>query len=115
MRIGIDEAAPAAAIKRRPLDLRLSQAIGDRIDGSRMMPHAAMTAFDLDAFGGRGSLFHANLPGTDSVGAAEDRGGRHRRWFRQRPAETKVLFAGTVAAHHFIDAPGVGRPRMAAE
>ena len=59
-------------------------------------------------------LFHAALPGADAVGAAEDRGGRHRRRLRQRAAETVVLFVGAAAARHLVDAPGVGRLRAAA-
>ena len=47
----------------------LRQAIGDRVDHGGMMAHAAMAALDLDAFGGRGSLFHTALPGADAVGA----------------------------------------------
>ena len=50
MRIRINHAAPAGAIERRPFAFRLRQAIGDRIEGGRVMAHAAMAAFDLDAF-----------------------------------------------------------------
>src|SRR6202795_2844569 len=74
-----------------------------------MMAHAAMAAFDLDAFGLCGGLFHAALPRADAVGAAEDRGGRHRRRARQRSTEPSILFVGAAAARHLIDAPGVGR------
>src|SRR4051794_34047888 len=51
VRIGIDQAAPAAPIERRPFALALRQAIGDRVDDGGMMAHATMAAFDLDAFG----------------------------------------------------------------
>src|SRR5579872_1388695 len=115
MRIGINEAAPAVAVKWLPPAFRLRQAIGDRVDDGRMVAHAAMAAFDLDAFGSRGGLFHAALPGADPVGAAEDRGRRHWRWFRQRAAETMIFFACRTAAHRLIDTPGVGRPRITAE
>src|SRR6266699_577334 len=57
--IGIDQAAPAAAVERRPFAFGLRQTIGHRVNGSGMMAHAAMAAFDLDAFGLRGALFHA--------------------------------------------------------
>ena len=60
-------------------------------------------------------LFHAALPRADAVGAAEDRGGRHRRCFRERPAEPAILFVGAAAARHLIDAPGVGCLRIAGE
>ena len=50
MRIWIDHAAPARAIERRPFAFGLRQTIGDRVDHGRMMAHAAMAAFDLDAF-----------------------------------------------------------------
>src|SRR5437879_2774011 len=79
MRVRIHQAAPAASIERRPLALRLRQAIGHRIDNGRVMAHAAMAALDFDALGTRGSLLHAALPGADAIGAAEDRGGRYRR------------------------------------
>ena len=49
-RIGINETAPAAAVERLPLPFGLGEAIGHGIDDGRMMPHAAMAAFDLDAF-----------------------------------------------------------------
>src|SRR5512140_3740059 len=110
-RIGIDEAAPAAAVERRPLALGLGEAIGHGIDDRGMMAHAAMAAFDLDAFRRRRSLFHAALPRADAVGAAEDRGGRHRRRFRKRSAEAVILLLGAATAGHLIDAPGVGRLR----
>src|ERR1700712_4506243 len=71
-RIRIHQAAPSAAIERLPLAFGLRQPISHRIDHGGMMTHAAMAAFDLDAFGGRRSLFHAALPGTDTVGAAGD-------------------------------------------
>src|SRR6267154_1330965 len=106
--IGIDQAAPAAAIERRPPALGLSEAIGHSIDGSGMMAHAAMAAFDLDAFGHRGGLFHAALPRADAVSAAEDRGGRHRRRFRKRPSEPSILLVGAADARALIDAPGIG-------
>src|SRR5205814_9886018 len=68
--IGIYEAAPAAAVERRPLAFGLRQAIGHRIHRRGMMAHAAMAAFDLDAFGEGGGLFDAALPRTDAIGAA---------------------------------------------
>src|SRR5581483_11582803 len=72
---------------------------------------AAMAALDLDAFRLRGGLLHAALPGADAVGAAEDRGGRHRWRHRQRAAEACILLVGAAAAGHLIDAPGIGRAR----
>src|SRR6202011_4588172 len=77
--IGKDDAAPAAAIERLPLAFGLRQAIGDRIDRCGMMAHAAMAALDLDALRLCRGLLHAAFPSADAVGAAEDRGGRHRR------------------------------------
>ena len=58
----------------------------------------------------RGLLATA-LPGADAVGAAEDRGCRHRRCTRQRTAEARVFLVGAAAARHLVDAPGVGRLR----
>ena len=49
MRIRIDQTTPAASVERRPLALRLRQAISDGIDDGGMMAHAAMAALDLDA------------------------------------------------------------------
>src|SRR5258708_990334 len=48
IRIGIDQAAPAAAVERRPLAFGLRETVGHRIDYGGMMAHAAMAAFDLD-------------------------------------------------------------------
>src|SRR5712671_1685705 len=62
VRIGIGEATPAAAVERRPFSLGLRQPIGDRKDRGGMMAHAAMTAFDFDAFGHRRGLFAATFP-----------------------------------------------------
>src|SRR5262245_1596280 len=76
MRVRIDHAAPAAPVERGPLAFRLREPIGDRVDGGRVMAHAAMAAFDLDALRHRRRLFHAALPGADAVGTAEDCGGR---------------------------------------
>src|SRR5689334_25103802 len=83
VRIGIDQRAPAGSVKRLPCPFGLREAIGDGIDHGWMMTHPAMAAFDLDALRLRGGLLHAALPGADAVGAAEDRGGRHRRGDRQ--------------------------------
>src|SRR5205807_2470580 len=80
MRIGIDQAAPAAAIERLPRAFLLREAVGHRIDRGGVMPHAAMTALDLDALGLGTRFLHAALPGADAVSAAENRGGRHRWW-----------------------------------
>src|SRR5207302_2697109 len=111
MRVRIDQAAPAASIERRPVSLRLTQAIGHRMADGRVMAHAAMAALDFDALGARGGLLHAALPGADAIGAAEDRGGRYRRRPRQCATETRILFVSATAACHLIDAPGVGRLR----
>src|SRR5260370_29942361 len=92
--IGIDEAAPAAAVERRPLAFGLGQAIGDGIDHGGMMAHAAMAALDLDVLGAGRRLFHAALPRTDAVGAAEDRGGWHPGRWRDRSPQPRVLFPG---------------------
>src|SRR6187431_709459 len=115
MRIGIDEAAPAAALERRPGAFGLGQTVGYGVDHGGMMSHAAMAAFDLDAFRTRRGLFHATLPGADAVGAAEDRGGRHRWRVRQRSAESVIFLLGAAAAGHFINPPGVGGLRAARE
>ena len=57
MRIRINQTAPAGAIERRPFAFGLRQTIGDRVNHGRMMAHAAMAAFDLDAFGHRGNEY----------------------------------------------------------
>jgi hypothetical protein len=111
VRIRINQTAPARAIER-PFAFGLRQTIGDRVDHGRMMAHAAMAAFDLDAFGHRGRFLSAVLPGADAVGAAEDRGGRHRRRAGERSAEARVFLLGAAAAGHLIDAPGIGRLRV---
>src|SRR5277367_5034431 len=72
-RNGIDQAAPAAAVERLPVAFGLREAIGDRIDGGGVMAHAAMAAFDFDAFGHCRRFLLAALPGANTVGAAEDR------------------------------------------
>src|SRR5256884_9419012 len=112
IRVRIDQAAPAAAVERRPLAFGLRQTIGDGIDHGGMMAHAAMAALDLDVLGTGGWLFHAALPRADAVGAAEDRGGRHWRCCRNRSAEPQILLIGAAAARHLVDAPGVGGLRM---
>src|SRR5258705_11767067 len=91
-RIRITQAAPAAAVEGPPFAFRLRQAVGHRIDHRGIMAHAAIAAFDLDAFGSRRRPLHAALPGADAVGTAEDRGGRHRRGAPPRSAETPVFF-----------------------
>src|SRR6266478_3146496 len=111
--IGVDQAAPAAAVERRPLTFGLRQTISDGIDDGGMMAHAAMAALDLDVLGTGGWLFHAALPRADAVGAAEDRGGRHRGRCRNRSSEPQILFIGAAAARHLVDTPGVGRLRIA--
>src|SRR3954447_11994295 len=115
MRIGIDHAAPAAAVERPPLAFLLREAVGDRIDGCGMMAHAAMAALDLDALGLRARLLHTALPGADAVGAAEDGGGRHRRRDGELAAELRIDLVGLPAARPFIDAPGIGRTGIARE
>src|SRR5713101_2980992 len=107
--IGINKTAPAAAVERRPLAFWLRQTIGHGIDDGGMMAHAAMAALDLDVLGVGRWLFHAALPRADAVGAAEDRGGRHRGRCRNRSSEPQILFVGAAAARHLVDAPGVGR------
>src|SRR5436190_14102971 len=97
VRIGVNEAAPAAAVERDPRAFLLRQAIGNRVDRGRVVAHAAMAALDLDALDHLRGLLAAALPGADAVGAAEDRGGRHRRRTRQRTAETRILLLGAAA------------------
>src|SRR3954454_3595212 len=109
VRIGVNEAAPAAAVERGPLAFLLREALGHGVDRGGVMAHAAMAALDLDAFGHVRGLLAAALPGADAVGAGEDRGGRHRRRAGQRAAETPVFLVGASAARHLVDAPGVGR------
>src|ERR1700704_2336218 len=48
-----------------------------------------------------------------SARAAKDRRGRPRRRARKPPAEPRILFIGAAAARHLIDAPGIGRFRIA--
>src|SRR5258707_4135919 len=79
VRIRIHEAAPAAAIERRPLAFLLRKAVGHGIDRGGMVTHAAMAALDLDALAHGRGLLAAALPGADAVGAGKDRRGRHRR------------------------------------
>src|SRR5882757_11297532 len=105
MRIGIDQAAPAAAVERGPFAFGLREAVGDGVDHGRMMGHAAMAALDLDALDLGGGFFHATLPGADAVGTAEDRGGRDRRRLGQSATETLVYLIGAVAAGEFVDTP----------
>src|SRR4030081_3379038 len=107
--IGIAQAAPAAAIERRPLTFRLRQTLGHRVDDSGVMAHAAMAAFDLDGLGPGGRLFHAPPPRGGAVCVAEERRRRYRRRARKPPAEPRILFIGAAAARHLIDAPGIGR------
>src|SRR5512146_133059 len=106
MRVGIDQAAPAAAVERLPGAFGLREAVGDRVDHGGVVAHAAMAALDLDALGLRGLLLHAALPGADAVGAAEDRGGRHRRRLGEIAAEARIDLVGPLAARPFINAPG---------
>src|SRR4051794_27553404 len=108
MRIGIDHAAPAAAVEGPPAAFLLRKAISHREDSSRMMAHAAMAALDLDALGLRTRLLHAALPGADAVGAAEDGGGRHRRRNGEFATELRIDLVGFPPARPFIDAPGIG-------
>src|SRR3954452_15027664 len=109
MRIGIDHAAPAAAVEGTPAALLLRKAISHRKDSCGMMAHAAMAALDLDALGLRARFLHAALPGADTVGAAEDRRGRHRRRDGEIAAELGIDFVGLPPARPLIDAPGIGR------
>src|SRR5258705_2706840 len=105
VRIRIDQAAPAAAVERGPFAFRLRQTVGHRIDRRGIMAHAAMAAFDLDAFGGCRGLLHAALPSADAVGTAEDRGGRHRRGAPQRSTGTPVFFVGAATARPLLNTP----------
>src|SRR5690349_2192317 len=104
-RIRINEAAPATTMERLPSPFGLGEPIGHSVNDRGMMTHAAMAAFNLDAFRSHGNLFHAALPGADAVGAAEDRGGWHGRRFRKRSAEPLVLFVGAAPACHLVNAP----------
>src|SRR5882724_7784889 len=81
--VGIDQALPARAVEPLPLALGLGQAIGDGVDGGRMVAEAAMAAIDLDVLDLPVLVVDAGLPGADAVRAAEDRGGRHGRRLRQ--------------------------------
>src|SRR4030081_2918554 len=103
--VGIEHAAPAAPIERRPLTFRLRQTLGHRVDDSGVMAHAAMAAFDLDVLGPGGRLFHAALPRADALSAAEDRRRRYRRRARKRPAEPRILFIGAAGARPLHDTP----------
>src|SRR6185437_16548605 len=115
VRIGKEDRAPAGAVERLPLAFRLGEALGDRVDHGGVMAHAAMAALDLDALGVRGRLLLAALPGADAVGAAVDRGRRHRRRLGKRATEARVFVVGAAAAGKFIDTPGIGRARRAGE
>src|SRR4030081_4152813 len=103
--IGIAQAAPAAAIERRPLTFRLRHTLGHRVDDSGVMAHAAMAAFALNVLGPGGRLFHAALPRADAVSAAEDRRRRYRRRARKRPAEPRILFIGAAGGPPLIKPP----------
>src|SRR5690348_4038071 len=109
VRIGIHHRAPAGTVEWLPLAFALREAVGDRVDHGGVMTHAAMAAFDLDAFGLRRGLLNAALPGANAVGAAEDRGGRHRWRDGERSAEARILLVGAAAARDLVDAPGIGR------
>src|SRR5258708_16616845 len=63
--IWIHEAAPAAAVERGPLALRLRQAIGYRVDHGGLMGHAPTAAFHLAILSARARRFHAALPSAD--------------------------------------------------
>src|ERR1700730_2788822 len=103
------QSAPAAAIEFLPVSLGLGEAVGDGIDGRRMMAEAAMAAVDLDVLARRGVLVETGLPRADAVAAAEDRGGRHGRRLDQRIEQ--FLIVDLAARHHLVGAPGVGRFR----
>src|SRR5215470_5391318 len=98
VRIGVNEATPAAAVEGGPLAFLLRQAIGDRVDRGRVMTHAAMAALDLDALGHVRGLLAAALPGADAVAAGKDCRSRHRRGARQRSAEARILVLGAATA-----------------
>src|SRR5439155_7793091 len=80
MRIGIHQAAPAAAVEGLPLTFLLRQPVGHRIDRGGVVAHAAMAALDLDTLGLRAGFLHAALPGADAVSAAEAGRGRDLWW-----------------------------------
>src|SRR5580704_6975884 len=102
------EALPAGAVELLPLAFGLGQPVGDGIDGGRMMAEPAMAAVDLDILDLGALLVDAGLPGADAVGAAEDRGGRHRRRLAERPGEVLVAVLDPLAGGELVDLPGVG-------
>ena len=67
MGFGIQHRLETGAVKRFPLALRLGKAVGNGIDGSRMMAQAAVASLHLDVFGMVSLLFDAILPGTYAI------------------------------------------------
>ena len=106
--IGIDQAAPAATVKRPPRALGLSQAIGDSVDRGGMVAQAAMAALNFDVFSHGAWALDAAAPRANAVGPAEDRGGGNWRRLGKLSAEIATSVVGSFAAGEFIDAPGVG-------
>src|SRR5216683_5664619 len=104
-----DETLPAGTVELLPLALGLGQPVGHGIDGGRMVAEPAMAAVDLDVLDLGALLVDAGLPGADAVGAAEDRGGRHRRRLAERPGDVLVAVVDPLAGGELVDLPGVGR------
>ena len=105
-----DEALPAGAIELLPLAFGLGEAVGDRIDGRRMMAEATVAAIALDVLDLLALVVDAGLPGADSVSSAEHRRRRHGRRFCQRPSNVLVAVLDVLARGEFIDAPGIWSP-----
>src|SRR6185369_9145817 len=111
VRVGIDEAAQAAAVEALPLSLRLGEPVGDRIEHERVVAEAAMAAFDLDALRGRPRALETALPGDDAVAAAEDRSRRHRG--RRLHVLAARVVVDLALADALVEPPRVARPRHA--
>ena len=72
LRVGINQPASPAAVKRLPVSFRLREAIGERIQSERIHPQAEVTAADLDVFNATAGFFYAALPRHHTIGAAID-------------------------------------------
>src|SRR5580704_16510942 len=110
-----DKALPAGAVELLPLAFGLSQAVGDGIDGGRMMAEPAMAAVDLDVLDLLALLVDAGLPGADAVGTAEDRSGGHRRRLAERSRDVLVAVFDPLAGGELVDLPGIGCLGVAGE
>src|SRR4029453_13310143 len=100
---------------RPPLAFCLREAIGDRVDRGGVVAEAAVAALHLDVLRARRPWPHANPPGADAAGGAEDRRRWHGGGIGDRPAEGRIGVRRALAAHELVDAPRIRRRRLAAK